>query len=107
LASASKWAARITLALTFAADDRGDLVAGPGDGWVFIAAAVGIAVTVWLALHRAPPNAMVSSTNAAITSPGVIGGRRLRGRESEKAVRRPDEKRRLPEQEWMRKAGCG
>jgi hypothetical protein len=37
---------------------------------------------------------------------GVMGGR-LRGRNSKRAVRRPDEKRRLPQRESGQRAGCG
>jgi hypothetical protein len=45
------------------------------------------------------------SIASSVGGPGDIGGR-PRGRNSKRAVKRPDEKRRLPKQEWVQRADC-
>ena len=59
----------------------------------------GSSVVLWVA-----SGAHLSIASSA-GGPGDIGGR-LRGRKSGRAVRRPDEKRRLSERSWVRRVRC-
>ena len=85
-----------------AADGPGLPLVSMKEGWLSIASVVsGSGSSRGLICASGAHLSIASSAGG----PGDIGGR-PRGRNSKRAVRRPDELRRLPKQEWVRRADC-